>query len=128
MLTHPTDFTIIRIEASVLNYKNIMMSEFLGTYLEPILLFISGGGLASLFTVKYIRKTAQANAMKAVQEVYQETIQDLRSDKEIMKKENTEMREQISDLKMTVKQNCIDINELKIHKCVVVNCRNRRQE
>jgi precorrin-3B methylase len=75
-----------------------MMIEFITTYLEPILLFVSGGGLAAVFTVKYTRKTAQADAMKAVQDVYQETIQDLRSDKEIMKKENKEMRDKISSL------------------------------
>lgn len=104
------------------------MTEFITTYLEPILLFISGGGLAAVFTVKYTRKTAQADAMKAVQDVYQETIQDLRSDKEIMKKENMEMRDQISILEKTVKQNCIDIRELKSYKCVVVDCKDRRKE
>ena len=65
-----------------------MITEFLTVYLEPILLFISGGGLATVFSIKYTRKTAQANAMKAVQDVYQETIHDLRLDKEIMKREN----------------------------------------
>ena len=104
------------------------MTSFLTTYIEPILLFISGGGLASAFTIKYTRKTAQANAMKAVQEVYQETIQDLRSDKEIMRKENLEMREQIDNLEKTVEQNCIDIVELKAYKCVVMDCEKRRKE
>ena len=104
------------------------MTTFLATYLEPILLFFSGGGLATVFTIKYTRKTAQADAMKSVQDVYQETIQDLRSDKEIMKKENLEMREQISSLKKIVEQNCIDINELKSYKCVVADCNNRRKE
>ena len=93
-----------------------------------ILTFISGGGLASFFTVKYTRKTAEANAMKAVQDVYQETIKDLRSDKDIMKKENMEMRDKINNLQNTVKQNCIDIRELKSHKCVVVDCKNRKRE
>ena len=105
-----------------------MMMEFITTYLEPILLFISGGGLAAVFTVKYTRKTAQADAMKAVQDVYQETIQDLRSDKEIMKTENKEMRDQISILEKTVKQNCKDIRELKSYKCVVLDCKNRKIE
>ena len=103
------------------------MADFLTTYLEPLLLFFSGGGLAAVFTIKYTRKTAQANAMKAVQDVYQETIQDLRSDKEIMKKENLEMRDQISSLKKTVEQNCIDINELKSYKCIVADCNNRKK-
>jgi hypothetical protein len=105
-----------------------MMVEFITTYLEPILLFVSGGGLATVFTVKYTRKTAQADAMKAVQDVYQETIQDLREDKEIMKKENVEMRSQISSLEKTVKQNCADIRELKSYKCVVVDCKLRKKE
>ena len=104
------------------------MDTFFITHLESIILFISGGGLATVFTVKYTRKTAQANAMKAVQEVYQETIQDLRSDKEIMKKENMEMKEQISILEKTVEQNCIDIRELKSYKCIVTNCKNRKKE
>jgi hypothetical protein len=102
--------------------------NLLSSYLEPILLFISGGGFATVFTIKYTRKSAQANAMKAVQEVYQETIQDLRDDKEVIKRENNEMRSQILDLKQTVKQNCIDIDELKSYKCVVMDCRNRRKE
>ena len=105
-----------------------MITEFLTVYLEPILLFISGGGLATVFSVKYTRKTAQANAMKAVQDVYQETIHDLRLDKEIMKRENMEMRDQIYNLEKTVKQNCIDIRELKSYKCIVMNCKNRKTE
>lgn len=105
-----------------------MMTESIMNYLESILLFISGGGLAAVFTVKYTRKTAEANAMKAVQDVYQETIQDLRSDKEIMKQENMEMKDHISNLEKTVKQNCIDIDELKNYQCVVKDCENRIKE
>lgn len=53
------------------------MTEFLSTYLEPILAFVSGGGLFTLVSMKYSKKQAEANAMKAVQEVYQSTIKDL---------------------------------------------------
>jgi ABC-type transporter MlaC component len=105
-----------------------MTTEFFTTYLEPILTFIFGGGLSMLLTVRYTRKTAQADAMKAVQDVYQETIKDLRSDKEIIKKENMEMRSQISNLEKTVKQNCSDIRELKSYKCIVMDCKNRKKE
>lgn len=66
--------------------------------------------------------------MKSVQDVYQETIRDLRSDKDILKTENAEMREQIAILKVTVGQNCKDIRELKNYKCVVADCKNRRKE
>jgi len=105
-----------------------MIATIFTTYIEPIILFISGGGLAALFTIKYTRKTAQANAMKAVQDVYQETIQDLRSDKELMKKENLDMLSQISNLKETVEQNCIDISELQNYKCIDTTCNKRRKE
>lgn len=102
--------------------------ELLKLYFEPILLFISGGGLAAFCTVKYTKKQAQANAMKAVQDVYQETIKDLREDKELIKKENTDMRLQITELEKKVKQNCIDIKELQSYKCIVENCKERRIE
>lgn len=104
------------------------MQDFLITYLEPLLLFISGGGLATVFTVKYTRKTAQANAMKAVQDVYQETIKDLREDKELIKKENSEMRLHILDLEKKVQQNSIDIKLLQDFKCIMPDCRERRRE
>lgn len=104
------------------------MQDFLITYLEPLLLFISGGGLATVFTVKYTRKTAQANAMKAVQDVYQETIKDLREDKELIKKENSEMRLHILDLEKKVQQNSIDIKLLQDFKCIMSDCRERRRE
>lgn len=104
------------------------MQEILTTYLEPVLLFVSGGGLATLCTVKYTKKQAQANAMKAVQDVYQETIKDLREDKELIKKENSDMRLHILELQKKVQQNSIDIKSLQAFKCVVVDCKERRQE
>lgn len=104
------------------------MNEILTLYLEPILLFISGGGLAAFCTVKYTKKQAQANAMKAVQDVYQETIKDLREDKDLIKKENIDMRSQVTELEKQVRQNCIDIKELQSYKCIVLNCKERRNE
>jgi len=104
------------------------MSDFLTTYLQPFLLFISGGGLAAVCTVKYTRKTAQANAMQAVQDVYQETIKDLRDDKELIKRENSEMRLHVLELEKKVEQNSIDIRNLQAFKCVVPDCKERRQK
>lgn len=105
----------------------MVMQDFLTTYIEPILLFVSGGGLAAVCTVKYTRKTAQANAMKAVQDVYQETIKDLREDKELIKKENSEMRLLILELEKKVQQNSVDIKNLQDFKCIVSDCINRRR-
>lgn len=104
------------------------MKELLIAYLEPLLLFISGGGLATFATIKYTRKTAQADAMKSVQDVYQETIQDLREDKKLIKLENSAMRDQISKLDKIVKQNCADIRQLKGFKCVRMDCKERKTD
>ena len=103
-----------------------MIQEFFTTYLEPIILFISGGGLATLFTVKYTRKTAQADAMKAVQDVYQETITDLRKDKELMKEESTEFRKKIELMQKEIEQNTRDITRLSSLKCTVTTCTLRK--
>lgn len=97
------------------------MTDLITTYLEPFLLFVTGGGLASLVSIKYTRKTAQADAMKAVQDVYQETIRDLRSDKE-------EMRLEIAELKKEVYRNSEDIKTLKLYKCVVMDCKLRKRD
>ncbi len=104
------------------------MQEFFTTYLEPILTFILGGGIVSLVKWRSIKKQAEAEAMKAVQEVYQETIKDLRDDKEMMKKDNSELRATVSELQKTVQQNSIDIQELKGFKCIVMDCKLRKKE
>jgi len=104
------------------------MIEFITTYLEPIILFISGGGLATVVSIKYTRKTAQADAMKAVQDVYQEAIDDLRNDKKLMKEDNLELRKEISELQEIVKRNSKDINSLKRYKCTVVDCKLRQKD
>lgn len=97
------------------------MTELLSTYLEPILAFISGGGLFSVISMKYSKKQAEANAMKAVQEVYQSTIKDLRDTNDYLKIE-------ISTLRETVSQNTKDISLLKRYKCTVLDCNLRKTE
>lgn len=97
------------------------MSEFLVTYLEPIIAFVTGGGLVSIFTLKYTKKQAEANAMKAVQEVYQATIKDMQEDKSAMKEDIKEMRVQISELKLKV-------DELENYKCIIPNCNRRKRD
>ena len=74
------------------------MIEFFTQNLETLLAFITGGGLLSFATLKFTRKQAEANAMKAVQEVYQETIKDLREDKAEMNKEIQELRERVAGI------------------------------
>lgn len=104
------------------------MIDFITQNLESLLAFITGGGLLSFATLKFTRKQAEANAMKAVQDVYQETIADLRSDKDEMKKENAEMRNTLNELRKEVHQHAKDINLLKSYKCTVLDCVLRKRD
>ena len=103
------------------------MPEFFTTYLEPILAFVTGGGIVSLVRWRSLKKQAEAEAMKAVQEVYQATIKDLREDKDLMKKDNQELRDKVDELQRIVTQNSNDIQEMKQYRCIVTDCtlRNR---
>jgi predicted RNase H-like nuclease (RuvC/YqgF family) len=59
-------------------------------YVELIIGFVGmviGGGGIWLFTIKSTREKARAEAMKEVQDVYQETITDLREDKRFLKED-----------------------------------------
>lgn len=97
------------------------MTELITQNFETLLAFITGGGILSFATLKFTRKQAEANAMKAVQEVYQETIKDLRTDKEHMNKEITELRNKIDNV-------CKRLTALKKNQCTVLDCPKRRTE
>lgn len=97
------------------------MLEFLSQHLDTVLAFLTGGGVLSFATLKFTRKQAEADAMKAVQEVYQETIKDLREDKELMGKE-------ISDLRIRVADIYKDLALLRKYECTDLDCRLRKLE
>lgn len=97
------------------------MIEFITQNLESLLAFIAGGGLLSFATLKFTRKQAEANAMQAVQEVYQETIKDLREDKIEMNKEIQELRERVAGIYK-------ELASLRKHKCIVIDCKQRKTE
>lgn len=96
------------------------MFEFLQHNWEIFFGFVSGGGLLSFLTAKWTKMSAQANAMKEWQGVYQETIKDLRGDKDLLKFE-------ISDLRIIVEKNTHDIEELKGYECVLIDCAMRKR-
>lgn len=104
------------------------MTQLLFTHLETLLAFITGGGLLTVLTIKATKKKAEAQAMRAVQEVYQETIKDLRIDKEQMKEENLEFREKIAELRQKVNQISLDLAAIRKYKCTVLNCKLREVE
>lgn len=107
-----------------------------------ILTFVFGGGLISyitaLVTLKYTKKQAEANAMKSVQDVYQELIKDMRSAMESLKQEKADGEKRLSarieslESKQTlmekkVAENMKQISELKPLKCTNLACNNRMQ-
>ena len=60
--------------------------------LSPLITLILGGGIVWIFTIKYTRKQAEADAMQHFQTVYQGLISDLKEDR-------TSLREEVSELK-----------------------------
>lgn len=97
-----------------------MIANFFTSHLGEIIAFFSGGTILSLFTAKYTVKTAEANAMKEWQGVYQETIKDLREDKDLLKKE-------INELRIIVTSHTVEISELRSNECIVTECAFRVQ-
>ena len=82
------------------------------------------GGLTWLFTFKYTRKQAEADAMLSVQKVYQQIIEDLKTDREELKenvrtlKERDEEKERkITDLDLKVNNNEREIASMRPNLC-----------
>lgn len=102
--------------------------EFIITHLDTIIAFISGGGLLTVITARATKRQAEAHAMKAVQEVYQETIKDLRTDKDKMREDNAELREMVDKLEIKVSEISVEIGKLKKYKCTVIGCEKRKKD
>lgn len=80
---------------------------------------IGSGGFVWLFTIKYTRKQAEADAMKSVQDVYQTLVADLKTERE-------ELKESICELKETVAKNTNDIQRMRPNLCGKRQCRDRQ--
>lgn len=88
---------------------------------------ITSGGLGWIFTARWTRKQAEADAMKSVQEVYQEMIDDLRKDRQSLKMKVEELERQVAGLESEVKRNAAALNALKPFLCYVEDCPNRKK-
>ena len=104
--------------------------EAMNPLTQTILTFVLGGGLVSfltaIITMKYTKKQAEANAMKAMQDVYQELITDLRVDITDMRAERKELRSEVDKVKSEVDNNRKLYNELKPYKCTDLSCIHRK--
>lgn len=63
-----------------------------------ILTSLASGGLAWIFTLKFTRQQAKADAMKSVQDIYQELITDLKTELSELSVENKQLKEQNTQL------------------------------
>lgn len=104
------------------------MIEFLTQHLDVLIGLITSGGLASIVTLRSTKKQAEAKAMQSMQAVYQETIKDLREDKELMKIENEELRKSIQELRKKVNDIHLELASIRRYKCTVPNCEKRQIE
>lgn len=83
------------------------------------------GGLSWLVTFKYTKKQAEADAMKSVQEVYQNLINDLKEERTEDKKEIAELKGDVFGLKQKVDANEQEIRLMKPNLCGRKACTQR---
>lgn len=110
--------------------------------LNYILVFLFGGGLVgtatAFVTIKYTKKRAEADAMKAMQDVYQEMITDQRTYIQSIKKDKEDsenrwvskvesLEKRIGTMENKINENNRLITELKTMKCTDLICQNRKQ-
>ena len=93
------------------------MNEILIT---TVISSICTGGITWLFTLKYTRKQAEADAMLSVQNVYQQIIEDLKTDR-------VELKENIKELALKVSENEREIKAMKPNLCGRKACTQRIQ-
>lgn len=71
------------------------------TMREVIMIIVSSlvsGGLTWLFTIRFTRQQAKADAMKSMQDIYQELIADLKNELSELTVENKQLKEQNTQL------------------------------
>lgn len=75
------------------------MNDLIQNILPSVVSLVVGGGLTAIITSRSIRQKAKADAMMSVQDVYQETISDLRQDR---LSQREEFERQITELKTRI--------------------------
>lgn len=102
--------------------------------MDELITWLIGGGLltfvgaaSSVVTLKYTKKSAEADAMAKMQEVYQKMIDDLRDDKKESRDEVQELRQSMAAMSRDVEENKRQVIEMKPLKCIDMGCLNRKQ-
>ncbi|MCA6042157.1 hypothetical protein KFX61_15160 [Bacteroides thetaiotaomicron] len=102
------------------------------TIITAIITALCTGGLTWLFTLRYTRKQAEADAMKSVQEVYQGLIEDLKNDRQELKKrfdevdnKYKEVLQKCNEMEKAIRRNTRAMDTMKPFLCGVKNCPHR---
>ena len=103
------------------------------TIITAVVTAFCTGGLTWLFTLRYTRKQAEADAMKSVQEVYQKLIEDLKSDRQDLKKrfdeldnKYKEVLHKCNEMEKEIRQNYRVMDTMKPFLCGVKGCLQRK--
>ena len=108
-------------------------------FIIPILTLLAGGGLGWIVTIKSTKKKADAEAMASVQDVYQQTIEDLnkycndlRTDRNNLRADRDEMRlkiqaqqEEILEVKKEMSRLRKEVDSMRPFLCSRPNCDRR---
>lgn len=78
------------------------MDAIIEIIITSVISAVGSGSLVWVATAKYTRKQAEADAMKSVQDVYQELIEDLKSDRENLKTEMGQLKLDLHNLQLEV--------------------------
>lgn len=78
---------------AIIPLEAIVGKEQILEWVGYIITALTTGSVGWIASVKYNRQQAKADAMKSVQDVYQELVADLKNDREELKAENAELRE-----------------------------------
>jgi len=100
------------------------MNDMLRIVLTAVVTLLTSSGVTVLITSRSIRQKAKADAMQSVQEVYQETINDLRQDRQLQREE---FERQVTDLKSDIESLHREVEGLKKLKCYNLQCPNRQR-
>lgn len=91
----------------------------------PVITLIVGGGAGWVFTIKYTRRQAEADAMQHYQTAYQGLINDLKDDRKALREELQQLRKQLSEadnrieiLELGQRQNSSVIKQLAKLACI----------
>ncbi|MGM9817177.1 MAG: hypothetical protein ACI304_09025 [Lepagella sp.] len=88
------------------------------TIIVPIITLILGGGIGWIFTIKYTRRQAEADAMQHYQTAYQGLITDLQEDRKALREEILELKDRINKLEEGQEKNANVIKQLARMACV----------